>query len=155
MINEILIRPIGVVHSSRIDPSDNHWDRETCWIELDPSIPDEALMGVDAFSHVEILFYFDRVPSHKTAAFARHPRDNMAWPKVGIFALRKSVRPNFIGLSVCAVERVEGNKLYIKGLDAINGTPVLDIKTWVTEFGPRGETRQPAWVTELMTDYWK
>ncbi len=100
------------------------------------------------------MYVFDRVDPGKIERGARHPRNNPAWPKVGIFAQRGKNRPNRIGTTICRVERVEGLRLHVTGLDAIDGTPVLDIKPWVKEFGPRGEPRQPGWVGELMAGYW-
>jgi tRNA (Thr-GGU) A37 N-methylase len=86
---------------------------------------------------------------------ARHPRNNPNWPKVGILAQRGKNRPNQIGVTVCRVLKVEQRKLWVSGLDAVDGSPVLDIKPWVREFGPRGEVVQPAWIGELMQGYWQ
>ena len=85
---------------------------------------------------------------------ARRPRNNPAWPLVGIFAQRGKNRPNRLGTTICRIDRVEGLLLHVTGLDAVDGTPVLDLKPWVREFGPRGEVRQPEWMTELMAAYW-
>ena len=86
---------------------------------------------------------------------ARHPRNNPDWPKVGIFAQRGKNRPNQIGTTICRVLRTEGIKIYLEGLDAIDGSPVLDIKPWVLEFAPRGSIIQPKWISELMRQYWR
>ena len=72
---------------------------------------------------------------------------------MGIFAQRYSHRPNHIGVSRCQIQAVTGVTVRVGGLDAIDGTPVLDIKPWVAEHGPRGEVRQPTWSRELMADY--
>jgi tRNA (adenine37-N6)-methyltransferase len=69
-------------------------------------------------------------------------------------AQRGKDRPNRLGVSRCQLYGVEGRVLRVRGLDAVDGTPVLDIKPWMAEFGPRGETRQPAWASELMRSYW-
>jgi tRNA (Thr-GGU) A37 N-methylase len=79
----------------------------------------------------------------------------MEWPRVGIFAQRPKDRPNRIGVSVCRLLGVDGLELRVAGLDAVDGTPVLDVKPVMREFLPRGEIHQPAWATELMKDYWK
>ena len=71
------------------------------------------------------------------------------------FHLAAKIRPNRIGATICKVLKVEGTKLFLKGLDAIDGTPVLDIKPWVPEFGPRGEVKTPDWINEIMRDYWE
>jgi tRNA-Thr(GGU) m(6)t(6)A37 methyltransferase TsaA len=147
--------PIGVVRSSRVEPSDDGWDAETSAIELDDSVFGlDALSGLKEFSHVEVVFYMHRTDPARMERGARHPRGNSAWPKVGIFAQRAKDRPNAIGTTVCEVLGVEAGVVRVRGLDAIEGTPVLDIKPWLREFGPRGELRQPAWATELMRGYW-
>jgi tRNA (Thr-GGU) A37 N-methylase len=85
---------------------------------------------------------------------ARHPRGNVAWPKIGIFAQRGKNRPNRIGATICALLGVDGLTLHVRGLDAIDGTPVLDIKPVMKRFLPRGEVREPEWAKELMRGYW-
>lgn len=151
----IPLDPIGYVRSARTQPIDDDWDAVECSIELDASrFKASALEGLNAFSHVEIVFYMDRVNPEKIETEARHPRNNVAWPKVGIFAQRGKNRPNQIGTTVCQIRDVDGTTLHLTGLDAIDGTPVLDIKPWVKEFGPRGDHRQPPWMTELMKGYW-
>jgi ribosomal-protein-serine acetyltransferase len=151
----VVHRPIGWVRSSRNEKRDDAWDSERASIALDPvRFGPEALAGLDAFSHVEVLFQMDQVESHRAEHGARHPRGNTAWPRVGIFAQRAKDRPNPIGLSVCRVKAIRGLEVELEGLDAIDGTPVLDLKPWVREFGPRGEVRQPAWMAELMQRYW-
>jgi tRNA-Thr(GGU) m(6)t(6)A37 methyltransferase TsaA len=147
--------PIGTVHSTRAATEDDHWDSVVSSIELDPEqFTTAALAALDTFSHVEIVYLFDRADPTKVEKGARHPRNNTAWPKVGIFAQRGKNRPNRIGTTICCIDRIEGLRIHVAGLDAVEGTPVLDIKPWVREFGPRGEVRQPAWMTELMRQYW-
>jgi len=147
--------PIGHVRSTRRDVTDDNWDAENVFIELDADqFSGEALSGLSEFSHVEILFYMDKVDPAKIEHEARHPRNNLDWPKVGIFAQRGKNRPNQIGTTVCRILKVDGRSLYIEGLDAVDGTPVLDIKPWVSEFAPRGRTFQPSWISELMRGYW-
>jgi tRNA-Thr(GGU) m(6)t(6)A37 methyltransferase TsaA len=152
---DISMTPIGTVRCTRTAPEDDRWDAETSWIELDAAqFTGEALAGLGEFSHVEVVYVFDRVDPQKVERVARHPRNNQAWPKVGIFAQRGKSRPNRIGTTICRVDRIEGLKLHVSGLDAVDGTPVLDLKPWVREFGPRGDVRQPAWIGELMQGYW-
>jgi tRNA-Thr(GGU) m(6)t(6)A37 methyltransferase TsaA len=154
-MSEIIMRPIGSVHSTRKDAIDDHWDAERAEIELDPQqFSEEALSGLGSFSHVEIVFVMDGVDEGSVELRARHPRNRPDWPKVGIFAQRAKRRPNRIGLSCCRLLGVQGLRLHVEGLDAIDGTPVLDIKPWVREFGPRGETTQPDWITEIMRSYY-
>ena len=86
---------------------------------------------------------------------SRHPRGNKAWPKVGIFAQRNKDRPNHLGLTIVSIIKREGRTLFVKGLDAIGGTPVLDIKPVFAESLPRGAVRQPQWSHELVKEYWE
>jgi tRNA-Thr(GGU) m(6)t(6)A37 methyltransferase TsaA len=152
----ITLTAIGTVHSSRATVSDDDWDREQVYIELDAEqLSEEALFGLESFSHVEVLFHMGRVKAANVEKAARHPRNNPDWPKVGILAQRGKNRPNQIGATVCRVLKVERSKLWLSGLDAVDGSPVLDIKPWVREFGPRGEVVQPAWISELMRGYWQ
>ena len=148
------ITAIGKVRSTRAEAIDDDWDRETAIIELEPRFGPEALCGLADFSHAEIIFAFDQVPESKIETGARHPRNRADWPLVGIFAQRGKNRPNRIGLTTCAILKVEGTRLHVRGLDAIDGTPVLDIKPVMREFLPRGAVRQPDWATELMAEYW-
>jgi tRNA (adenine37-N6)-methyltransferase len=82
------------------------------------------------------------------------PRGNPDWPMVGIFAQRGRNRPNRIGVSVCRIVKVDGTRLEVEGLDAIDGTPVLDIKPVLKGFLPRGKVREPDWASSIMADYW-
>ena len=154
-MNSIQLLPIGKVRSSRKAIEDDNWDKETVFIELDRiNFNEESLFGLKDFSHVEVIFHMDKVSPDKIEKSARHPRNNTSWPKVGIFAQRGKNRPNQIGTTVCRILKVEGLCLYLEGLDAVDKTPVLDIKPWVNEFAPRGKTFQPSWITELMQGYW-
>ena len=85
---------------------------------------------------------------------SRHPRENMDWPKVGLFAQRNKDRPNHIGSTIVRIIKREGRSLFVQGLDAVDGTPVLDIKPVMVEFLPREAVIQPEWSHELMKDYW-
>jgi len=145
--------PIGVVRSTRGQADDDQWDAETASIELVPPYDERALLGLDAFSHCLVVYVFDRA-SWDESKLVRHPRGNEAWPRVGIFAQRAKDRPNRIGITTCRIVSVEGTVLRVAGLDAIDGTPVIDIKPHMVEFGPRGDVHQPEWATELMRDYW-
>jgi tRNA (Thr-GGU) A37 N-methylase len=102
----------------------------------------------------QVVFLFHLVDPANVQTAARHPRNNPDWPLVGIFAQRGKNRPNRLGVSRCAVEKVEGLDVHVSGLDAIDGTPVLDIKPYMAEFAPAGPTRQPEWATELMKNYY-
>lgn len=149
------VRPIGFVQSSRAQPQNDFWGSKEACIALTEPFTAEALQGITDFSHAEIIYLFHQVRASKIVTAARHPRDNQAWPKVGIFAQRGKDRPNRIGCTICKLVRQEGAKLFVSGLDAVNATPVLDIKAVMAEFPPREEVRQPAWSRELIRDYWQ
>jgi tRNA-Thr(GGU) m(6)t(6)A37 methyltransferase TsaA len=152
----VIVEPIGRVESSRTQEFDDDWGAVTATITLDgEQFNPEALAGLSEFSHVEIVFVFDGVDADDIEVNSRHPRGNTAWPRVGIFAQRAKMRPNRIGVTVCALLEIDGLTLRVQGLDAIDGTPVLDIKPYMAEFGPRGDVNQPPWSHELMAGYWK
>lgn len=152
---DFTITPIGQVRGGRAEAIDDDWGASRVVIALDPArFTGEALAGLDQFSHAEVIFLFDRVPLDKIETGARHPRGRADWPLTGIFAQRGKNRPNRLGSTVCRIVGVQGTELTVEGLDAIDGTPVIDIKPVMREFLPRGEIRQPAWVGELMAEYW-
>jgi tRNA-Thr(GGU) m(6)t(6)A37 methyltransferase TsaA len=150
----ITLEPVGFVRGGRAEAIDDDWGKSRARIELAADIPDEALAGLADFSHAEVVFVFDKVSDDQIVTGARHPRGNRSWPLVGIFAQRGRNRPNRLGVSVCAIVGMEGRSLIVEGLDAIDGTPVVDIKPVLKGFLPRGEVREPAWAAELMKDYW-
>ncbi len=154
-MNAVTLTPIGLVRSTRKEPTDDGWDNELASIALDAArFRADALAGLDAFSHVEVIFLCHLVDEAKVENGARHPRGNPDWPRVGIVAQRGKDRPNRLGSTVCRVLRIEGTVLHVAGLDAIDGTPVLDIKPWMDGFSPRGMRRQPGWADQIMEGYW-
>ncbi|MDH4108186.1 MAG: SAM-dependent methyltransferase [Gammaproteobacteria bacterium] len=155
MLDIIEMRPVGVVRGGRREATKDHWGDNRCRLELDAErYTAEALAGLDQVSHVEVLFYFHIAADEPTEAGARRPRGREDWPRVGIFAQRGRMRPNRIGTSICRVVRVDGTAVEVEGLDAVDGTPVLDIKPVWSGYLPRGELREPAWAKEIMRQYW-
>ncbi|MEU2235881.1 SAM-dependent methyltransferase [Streptomyces vietnamensis] len=151
----IVAHPVGHVVGGRGEVRDDEWGDVESVVRLDAeAFGPEALAGLDAFSHLEIVYHFDRVSPDAVETGARHPRGNEEWPLVGIFAQRGKNRPNRLGVSRCRLIRTEGLDLHVRGLDAVDGTPVLDIKPYMTEFGPQGPTTQPAWADEIMRHYY-
>lgn len=149
------VSPIGHVRSRRTEPVDDDWGDVESRIELDTArFTDEVLAGLADFSHIEVVYLFDRVDPDDVTLGARHPRGRPDWPLVGIFAQRAKSRPNRLGVTTCELVDVADLVVTVRGLDSIDGTPVLDIKPHVREFEPRTPVRQPAWITELMVDYW-
>jgi tRNA-Thr(GGU) m(6)t(6)A37 methyltransferase TsaA len=148
------IAPIAIVRGGRDQPIDDDWGKSEARLELADGVPEESLASLDQFSHAEVIFLFDRVGDAEIVHGARHPRGNTAWPLVGIFAQRGKNRPNRLGVCVCEIVKVEGRNVYVRGLDAIDATPIIDIKPVMQEFLPRGPIRQPDWSRELMKNYW-
>ena len=155
MSEPITVRPLGRVQGGRTEAVDDRWDTETARIVLDPGeLEPGATDGLADFSHIEVVFCFDRVDEDAVCRGTRHPRGRTDWPSVGILAQRAKDRPNRIGVTVCRVTGVGPGWIDVVGLDAVDGTPVLDVKPYLAEFGPRGGVRQPAWSTQLMAGYW-
>jgi tRNA-Thr(GGU) m(6)t(6)A37 methyltransferase TsaA len=150
----ITLQPIGMVRNSRQLVEDDNWGGIVSEIEIEEPIGEEGLADIEEFSHAEVIFYFHQVEEQKIVTGARHPRNNPNWPKVGILAQRGKNRPNRLGLATVKILKREGSKLYVEGLDAIDGTPVLDIKPVMKEFLPNEVVRQPEWATEIMRHYW-
>ena len=148
------IEPIGWVRNTRTEVEDDRWGDVTSSIVLAERFEPDALDGIEEFSHVEIVFLFDRVDPSEVVCGARHPRNNTAWPRVGIFAQRGKKRPNRIGTTIARLAGRSGREVRVVGLDAVDGTPVLDIKPVMAEFLPREPVGQPAWSHEVMREYW-
>jgi len=154
-MNEITIKPIAYVTNERVELKDDFWGNVISEITLTEEFPAEALDGIEEFTHLEILFHFHKATDRNIVWNSEHPRENPNYPKVGIFAQRKKNRPNLIGTTIVKLIKREGNKIIISNFDAINGTPIIDIKPIMQEFLPSEKVSQPQWTTDLMKDYWK
>jgi tRNA (adenine37-N6)-methyltransferase len=153
-MEEIKLTPIAYVSNDRDHLDDDDWGGVVSEIRLRDDLSSELLMGLDTFSHIEIIFVFHRIPADKKVPDSRHPRNNQSWPKLGLLAQRSAYHPNPIGLCTAKILKVVDRVLTVQGLDAIDGSPVLDIKPVFREFIP-GDTKQPQWVSELLKNYWK
>jgi len=150
----IQLQSIGIVKNKRTEVIDDNWGEVISEIELSKDIIEESLEGIDEFSHLEIIFYMNKVDDEKAVAQFRHPRNNTELPKLGTYAQRNKNRPNKLGLTTVELIERKGRSIFVKQLDAINGTPILDIKPVMIEFEPKGEIIQPDWTKEIMTSYW-
>ncbi|MGE7840005.1 tRNA (N6-threonylcarbamoyladenosine(37)-N6)-methyltransferase TrmO [Lysinibacillus sp. NPDC093712] len=148
------IQPVAIVNNHRKEIEDDNWGSIMSTIELTENFNESSLKGVDEFSHLEIIFYFDKVADEKIQYDARHPRNNKNYPEVGIFAQRGKNRPNKLGVTIVELIDIKQRTLIVKGLDAIDGTPIIDIKPVMKEFLPKGDVKQPNWSTSLMDKYW-
>jgi tRNA (adenine37-N6)-methyltransferase len=148
--------PVGVVHSPIKKITDDCWGGVISIIEFDSSrFSPDCTAGLAEFSHVEVIFLLDRISPEKVLMGAKHPRERADWPLVGIFAQRTKNRPNRIGITTCRLESVDGYTIRVRELDAIDGTPVLDVKPYLPGFAPKGEVREPSWSKELMAGYFR
>lgn len=144
-----------VVGGRRETTKKDGWGNNHCTLALDPTrFGPEALSGLVALSHLQVLFYFHVDAEEPEEIGARHPRGRTDWPCVGIFAQRGRMRPNRIGTSYCRILAVRGTEIDVVGLDAVDGSPLLDLKPVWVEYLPRGDLRQPDWSSELMALYW-
>jgi tRNA-Thr(GGU) m(6)t(6)A37 methyltransferase TsaA len=146
------LAPIGVVRAPVAAQSDEHWDDVVSEIVLDASLA-AGLLGIEQFSHVIVVFLMHEATFAPETDLVRRPRGRDDLPEVGIFAQRAKHRPNPIGLTAVRIVGREGNVLRVQGLDAIDGTPVLDIKPYFPIFDRVDGARTPAWVDEIMKDY--
>jgi tRNA (Thr-GGU) A37 N-methylase len=146
------IRPIGVIRSPRRDLVNEGWGAITARIELDPGVFQAcATDGLTDYSHVEVVYAFHL--SARSCVADQHPRQNTAWPRTGILAQRAPNRPNHIGVTICELVGAHALSLTVRGLDALDGSPLLDVKPYLREFAPRGPVRQPGYTGELMRGY--
>ena len=152
----IALEPVGVVVGGRTEPVDDDWGAVEAVISIDGTrFGPDAVAGLGDFSHLVVVFQFHLVDEAEVQRGARRPRGNPAWPAVGMFAQRAKMRPNRLGVSTCALLRVEGLDLHVRGLDAVDGSPVLDVKPYMREFEPDdADVRQPTWAAELMRGYY-
>lgn len=149
------ITPIGTVQNARTDIQDSdNWGAVRSTITIDERFGDKCLQGLEDFSHVEVLFLFDQFPDGGDFREPRPNRGRADLPPVGVFAGRGPRRPNRIGVTSCRIESVQGRELTVVGLDAVAGTPVIDVKPVMAEFLP-DDVKQPEWVGRLMSEYFQ
>jgi len=142
----IVLRPIGRVVSPVAEPSQHEWESVVSDVVVDGAYA-EALDGIEEFSHVIVIFYFHR--SQPPAALRIHPARREELPLVGLFATRSPARPNPIGVTTVRLLERRGNVLRVQGLDAIDGTPVLDIKPHIPIADACEGARVPRWIDVL------
>src|SRR2546423_1557594 len=149
------VEPVAHVVGGRIQPTDDYWGGTRAIIRIDSDrFTADATKGLDAFSHLKLFFRFPLPDPTALTLGARRARDNPSWPEVGIFGHRNTRRLNWLGISRCRLLKVDGLDLHVEDLDAVDGTPILDIKPWFAEMGPRGEIRQAPWSVEMLRNYY-
>ena len=151
----ISFQSIATVYNSRIEPTDDNWGHVVSEIKLAEDVSADGFRGIETFNFLEIVYHFHKLPDDRTIRWHRKPRGIEHFPEVGCFAQRHKNRPNPVGVCKCEYVRKEGKSIWVKGLDAINETPVIDIKPVFKEYTPNKiEILQPEWVSELMKNYW-
>jgi tRNA-Thr(GGU) m(6)t(6)A37 methyltransferase TsaA len=142
----IVLQPIGFVKTSSMG-KDVRDRRLISKIELRKDLAD-ALDGLTEFSHIFVLFYLHQVTDKEHLPLKVHPRGRMDLPLVGIYATRTNLRPNQIGVTVVELLKIEGTTLIVRGLDAYDGTPVLDVKPY-DNWDAKTTIQVPGWRKKL------
>jgi tRNA-Thr(GGU) m(6)t(6)A37 methyltransferase TsaA len=143
-----LFSPIGVVRNAVKEPQMGGWESVESRIVVRRDLTD-ALDGLDGFSHVIVLFWIHRVPEEERRVTRIHPMGDQTLPLLGIFATRTQLRPNPVGVSIVPLLGRKGNVLRVRGLDAIDGTPVLDLKPYIPHFDSIPQAAIPAWASDV------
>lgn len=153
MTAAITCTPIGVVRCPVNKMSQGNWSQVESVIELDP-VYAGGLTGLEGYSHVLVVFYLDRATGFDPAKqLLRRPRGMEDMHEVGVFAQRTKYRPNPIGVTAVELRGIQGNSVTVRGLDAMDGTPVLDLKPYIPEFDRMEAVRTPSWVAHVMEGY--
>ncbi len=146
------LTPIGVVRSAASEPVDENWGAVEATIVLEPALR-PGLCGLGDFSHLIVVSLLHAAAFDPARHLLRHPRGRRDLPELGIFSQRAKDRPNPIGLSCVPLVALVDDGVRVRGLDAIDGTPVLDLKPHFPIFDAPAAPRVPAWVDELMRGY--
>jgi len=141
----ITLKPIGIVRSEVRQPSRQDSKEIVSEIVIDSSLT-EALDGLDDFSHIVVLYWMHQAVSGEVP-LKIHPKGKQGLPLLGLFATRTPNRPNRIGITTVRLLERQGNILKVEGLDAIDGTPVIDIKPYIPGNDSVTNTKVPPWIT--------
>ena len=150
MSNELLnmsLKAIGVVKNEFKQPVRQEWKGIVSEIVVDSRLS-EALDGLEAFSHIIVIYWMHRIADAGQPPTKVRPRGKQDAPLVGLFASRAPHRPNPVGIATVKLLQRQGNILRVEGLDAIDGTPVIDIKPYIPGYDSAADARVPPWVTK-------
>jgi len=143
---EINLTPIGFVRNNIKEPGIEDWRTVTSEVIIEENLK-EALSRIDEFSHIIVIYWMHKLSPSQRAIIKVHPKANQNLPLVGVFASRSPARPNPIGVTTVKLLERRDNVLKVTGLDAINGTPVLDIKPYLPGDDSSTEAKTPGWLT--------
>ena len=141
------LRPIAVVRNNVLEPRPEGWENVRSDLIVRDDLAD-ALDGIEAYSHVIVVFACHLVPEEERTALHIHPRGDPSLPEQGVLATRSQLRPNALGVAAVLLLRRRRNILRVLGLDAIDGTPVLDIKPYVPHYDSVPDANLPDWVRQ-------
>jgi tRNA-Thr(GGU) m(6)t(6)A37 methyltransferase TsaA len=144
---EINLTPIGFVRNSVTEPKKEDWQSVISEIIVNDNLK-EALSGIDEFSHIIVIYWMHKTSPSERSVTKVHPRRNQNLPLVGVFATRSPARANPIGVATVKLLERRDNVLKVIGLDAIDGTPVLDIKPHIPGSDSPAAARTPAWLSK-------
>jgi len=147
-----MFNPIGVVKSDITEVADSNWGNVVSRIIINDDLAD-GLIGLQDFSHLVIVYHLNKAEFSEKEHLIRRPKGRDDMPNIGIFAQRSKNRPNGIAISNVKLLCVNKNVVEVQGLDAIDGTPVLDIKPCYPQYDLRENVIVPSWVNELMDGY--
>ena len=150
-MEELIMRPVGHVRNAVREKKDTSWGTDVSVIELEEAYA-AGLKGLADFSHAIILFYLDQAKFDPEKHLLRRPQNRDDMPEVGIFSQRCKDRPNQIGMTAVEIVSVSERMLTVKGLEAVDGTPVLDIKPYFPAYDKR-DAAVPEWTERLMSHY--
>ena len=140
----VSVEPIGWVRNAIVAPDRDDWSRVRSRLVLRPELA-RALAGLDGFSHVIVVCWLDRVSLEERQLLEVHPAGDATLAAHGVLALRTHHRPNPIAVSVVALEKIDGAVLHVRGLDAADRTPVLDVKPYVPHYDSVPQAKLPEW----------
>jgi len=145
---EFNLSPIGVVRNGiRGRHKGDYWKTVISEVVIDADL-DDALDEIEGFSHIIVLYWLHEISHSERAVKKVHPRGNEKLPLVGVLASRSPARPNPIGITTVKLLGRDRNVLKIQGLDAIDGTPVLDIKPHIPRYDSPPKATTPDWITK-------
>ena len=147
-----MFEPIGFVKSNVIEKVDQNWGAVVSQIVINECLTD-GLKRLDDFSHIIVVYHLNQAEFIKDKHIVRRPQGRDDMPYVGIFAQRAKDRPNPIGITAVKLLSVHKNIIEVQGLDAINGTPIIDIKPYYPIYDLKPESTVPEWVDILMSGY--
>ena len=145
---DIIMKPIGYIKNEVENKKDVSWGNDVSVIKLNEEY-EGGLKGLEEFSHVTVIYYLDKANFERDKHLQRRPQNRDDMPLVGIFSQRGKDRPNQIGMTSVQIVSVSDNELTVMGLDAIDGTPVLDIKPYYPVYDQKS-AKVPEWVQRLM-----